>query len=625
MDHFEELVKEFLEGNNKAFEAIYMATYKNVYFTCLSFLKNEKDAEDVTQDVYEAVYKNVKTLKNPENLQVWIYKIAVNKCKNVLKKEKAILVEEETLENVVIEKNENFLPEEYITEKSKRKIVMDIMRKKLSDIQYQTVILFYFNELSVEEIADIMECPPGTVKYRLSVSRAKIKEGVLEYEKQSRDKLYSFAPIPFLTGLLAMEAEAAETPEMWSGIVQRLNILQGGMVAGATHTACQVAAEGLASEGAETLHSEGKVIAERAVIDTMKGSRFMDKLGKILLSIFKNKIVVGIVVLVVIAALAVAVINVAGNDENNSDKIEVVQNGSAANTADETDALPDEDTDIREYDGDGDPYFYKENSWLGTHDYSTGQLESQPEVVICPTSNATITLPFTPEQIQAQVPSYHDYYLTTTQGAYLLAETRDERFAAEFEFTPEWAENTQIVAYNLSEGDMAVEDWINNNYVVIQSLGSVDEAVTEIFGIDLSEVEDTAWDDDAYTEVTLEFLTEQFGSPTHINYNSAGYIFSDNVIEYFYTSMFFVWEFDDYSICVFVSEDFKENENGEYVADLSNLEFAIYSPSAWNVLKSEMLFVKGWLGENQIDEIYSDDFLMPFDCEFPQIESESQS
>ena len=71
MNHYEELVKAFLEGDNKAFEAIYRATYKNVYFTCLSFLKNEKDAEDVTQDVYEAVYRNVKTLKNPENLQVW--------------------------------------------------------------------------------------------------------------------------------------------------------------------------------------------------------------------------------------------------------------------------------------------------------------------------------------------------------------------------------------------------------------------------------------------------------------------------------------------------------------------------------------------------------------------------
>lgn len=342
MDHFEELVKEFLEGDNKAFEAIYMATYKNVYFTCLSFLKNEKDAEDVTQDVYEAVYKNVKTLKNPENLQVWIYKIAVNKCKNVLKKEKAILVEEETLENVVIEKNENFLPEEYITEKSKRKIVMDIMRKKLSDIQYQTVILFYFNELSVEEIADIMECPPGTVKYRLSVSRAKIKEGVLEYEKQSRDKLYSFAPIPFLTGLLAMEAEAAETPEMWSGIVQRLNILQGGMVAGATHTACQVAAEGLASEGAETLHSEGKVIAERAVIDTMKGSRFMDKLGKILLSIFKSKIAISMIIVAVLTSLAVAVVNIIDNAENNSDKTEAVQDDKEENNKDKTEVVQDD-------------------------------------------------------------------------------------------------------------------------------------------------------------------------------------------------------------------------------------------------------------------------------------------
>lgn len=315
MNHYEELVKAFLEGDNKAFEAIYRATYKNVYFTCLSFLKNEKDAEDVTQDVYEAVYRNVKTLKNPETLQIWMYKIAVNKCKNVLKKEKAILVEEETLENIVTENNENFLPEEYITEKSKRKIVMDIMRKKLSDIQYQTVILFYFNELSVEEIADIMECPPGTVKYRLSVSRDKIKEGVLEYEKKSRDKLYSFAPIPFLTGLLAMEAEAAEVPDMWSGIAQRLNILQSGT---------------------------GKALVEEVATGTMRGSGGMDKLAKKIISIFQSKIAISVMILAVVTSLAVAVVNIIDNAEKHSGTTEAVQNDNEENQNDGTEMVSDD-------------------------------------------------------------------------------------------------------------------------------------------------------------------------------------------------------------------------------------------------------------------------------------------
>lgn len=517
------------------------------------------------------------------------------------------------MENIVVENNENFLPEEYITEKSKRKIVMDIMRKKLSDIQYQTVILFYFNELSVEEIADIMECPPGTVKYRLSVSRAKIKEGVLEYEKDNRDKLYSFAPIPFLAGLLAMEAETAEIPEMWSGIAQRLNIMQSRMAIGATHTVEQVTAKGLA--------------VEEAITDTMKGNRFMGKLGKILVSIFKNKIVVGIVGLLVVAALTVAVINVVDNDENNSDKTEVAQDSSAVNTEDETGALPDQDTDAGEYEGDGDPYFYSQNSWIGIHDYSTGQLASQPEVVICPTASETLTLPFTPEQIKAQVPSYNDYVLPQTLGSKLMSETTDEYQGSFRFFLPDGTENTKLLVYNLSDGDMTVEDCINNNYVVIQALGSEDEAFAEIFGMDLSTIEEPEGVDDAYSEAAMEFLTEQFGSPTYIYYNYAQYRGDDNVIEHFYANIFFIWEFKDYIICVDVDEDFKENENGEYVVNLKNFHCVIYSPSAWSVFRDGKFgyteaFKTFVPGENQIDEISLEDF-MPLDCEYPKIANES--
>ena len=596
MNHYEELVKAFLEGDNKAFEAIYMATYKNVYFTCLSFLKNEKDAEDVTQDVYEAVYRNVKTLKNPETLQIWMYKIAVNKCKNVLKKEKAILVEEETLENIVTENNENFLPEEYITEKSKRKIVMDIMRKKLSDIQYQTVILFYFNELSVEEIADIMECPPGTVKYRLSVSRAKIKEGVLEYEKKSRDKLYSFAPIPFLTALLTMEAEAAEVPDMWSVIAQRLNILQGSMTAGT---------------------------------EMMKGSNMINKVKNILFRIIKNKIAVTIVCLAVVAALAVAVVNILENDENNSDKIEVAQEDTGADNTVETGETAEEGVETKEYGEGVDPYFYRQNSWIGIHDYTTGQLESQPEVVICPAASVPITLPFTPEQIRAQVPSYNEYYVTTGSVApYFSTEAdSDERLAAEYEFRPDWAEKVEIVAFNLSESEMVVEDWIHNNYVAIRPLGSTDEAFAEIFGMDLSTIEESEGVDDAYSEAAMKILTEKFGSPNYISYNLADYR-GDNRIENFYANIFFIWEFEDYIICVMVDEDFKENENGEYVVNLKNLSFEIFSPSVWSVFKEgNFIYTKEFFslvpGENQIDEISAEDF-MPLDCDYPQTVSESE-
>ena len=216
------LVLQVEQGNQEAFTKLYEETSKTVYFICLSFLNNEEDAKDIMQDVYITAYNYLPQLNEKEKFQAWINQITVNKCKRFLMKDTAIPMDDEDLSNIRLEDNENFLPEEYITKKEKRKIVMNIMRERLSDIQYETVILYYFNGLTIDEIADIMECPPGTVKYRLSVARGKIKEGVLEYEKTTDDKLYSFATVPFLASLLAAEASGLEVPHLAGQIINTL-------------------------------------------------------------------------------------------------------------------------------------------------------------------------------------------------------------------------------------------------------------------------------------------------------------------------------------------------------------------------------------------------------------------
>lgn len=219
----EKLVQAVLDGNQASFEELYENTKNTVYFICINFLNNEEDAKDIVQDVYLTAYSKLYQLKEKDKFDAWVNQIAVNKCKKFLMKTAPVLLETEDLENLKIEDNENFLPEDYITKKEKRKIVMDIMREQLSRVQYETVILFYFNGLSIEEIADIMECPPGTVKYRLSVARGKIKEGVLEYENINDDKLYSVVGIPFLTGLLTAEVVGLEVPDLYHEIYKSLS------------------------------------------------------------------------------------------------------------------------------------------------------------------------------------------------------------------------------------------------------------------------------------------------------------------------------------------------------------------------------------------------------------------
>ena len=235
------LASQVENGDQKAFEKLYEETKKTVYFICISFLNNEEDAKDVMQDVYLTAYNKIAQLNDKGKFVPWINQIAVNKCKKFLMKKTPIMLDSEDLGELTVEENENFLPEEYIAKKEKRKIVMDIMRNYLSDVQYQTVILYYFNNLTIDEVADIMECPPGTVKYRLSVARGKIKEGVLKYENQTEDKLYSAGGAPFLASLLAAEMSGLDVPGI---LPEVLASLSGNSAAGVVNNAGASAAAG---------------------------------------------------------------------------------------------------------------------------------------------------------------------------------------------------------------------------------------------------------------------------------------------------------------------------------------------------------------------------------------------
>lgn len=208
-------VHDALNGDKKGFEELYRATSKAVYFTCLSLVKNGTDAEDLMQDAYIAAFEKLPSLSEPEKFAAWVKRIAVNKCNDFLAKKGAHPEYPTDGEGAAEEPvGENILPEEYAENREKRRIVMDIMKKSLSDAQYRTVIMFYFDEMSVAEIAEAMDCPEGTVKYRLNAARSKIKKGVLNYENRTDDKLYAFAGAPFLARLLAAESAELTVPAL---------------------------------------------------------------------------------------------------------------------------------------------------------------------------------------------------------------------------------------------------------------------------------------------------------------------------------------------------------------------------------------------------------------------------
>lgn len=213
MNDIKELARQAAAGDKKAFDSLYEQTKNGVWFTCISLLKNEENAKDIMQETYLTAFEKLPALPNFDNIQGWLNKVAANKCKDHLRSSANGSREEseETIEDIP---DNALFPEEYVMDKAKRAIITDIIENKLSEAQSRTIILYYFDELTAAEIAELMGCHEKTVLYRLKTARLKIKEEVLKYENESGDRLHAIVPIPMLTLLLRAAAEDTAVPSL---------------------------------------------------------------------------------------------------------------------------------------------------------------------------------------------------------------------------------------------------------------------------------------------------------------------------------------------------------------------------------------------------------------------------
>ena len=237
------LVEKIKKGDNKSFEKLYKLTEREVWFTCISFLKNETTAQDIMQETYITAFLKIQSLEKSSQIRSWLNRIAVNKCKNYLKGKGEIQLDDEIFENQAIVDERISIPEEYISDKAKREIILSIMQEVLSDVQYQTVIMHYFNEMTVDEISEVFECSRGTVLSRLNYSRAKMKTAIEDYENKSGDKLHGVVVVPFFTTIFKEEAKSLAVPNITIKLPNRQTLATSatkGIATGAKSTVSSI-------------------------------------------------------------------------------------------------------------------------------------------------------------------------------------------------------------------------------------------------------------------------------------------------------------------------------------------------------------------------------------------------
>ena len=201
---FKTLVEQAKNGNTNAWSELFGATRDMVYFNALKLCKNEHTAQDLVQEAYIKAVQNINNLKVPEAFVSWMRMISINVSRNFLAKKSPELIGEEDSEQILAatpEVEEDFLPEEFAMKRETARLIMKMV-DALPEKQRVVVILHYYNDLSVQAIAEQLCISENTVKSRLRYARASIKEQVEEMEKNGT-KLR--AAVPTL-GLVLKEA-----------------------------------------------------------------------------------------------------------------------------------------------------------------------------------------------------------------------------------------------------------------------------------------------------------------------------------------------------------------------------------------------------------------------------------
>lgn len=257
----ESLLDRAKRQDQAALAEIYEQTSGAVYRVLKVLIKNDEDTvQDLLQDTYVKAFTRLDQLQDESKLLPWLKTIANNSAKDWLKKCKPVLFtamagnegneETEALsfeENIEADRiDEN--PELAMDEKEVRRLVMEILNQ-LPEDRRVVLGMFYYEDMSVKEIASILEVSDNTVKSRLNYGRKKVKELVLDLEKKGT-KLYNVAPFTFFVYLLyrlgkSTSVEAAE-----------LDTLQTALHTALQRTAATTStgAGSGASEAASTVH-----------------------------------------------------------------------------------------------------------------------------------------------------------------------------------------------------------------------------------------------------------------------------------------------------------------------------------------------------------------------------------
>jgi RNA polymerase sigma factor (sigma-70 family) len=195
------LVKSLQAGEEDAFTQLYDAFYESIYYHILKTVKEPELAADLTQDTFMEVLETIHKLEEPAAFVTWAKQIAYHRCTAYFRKTHELLADEDedgySVFDTIQEDRAEFIPGEALDKEDLKNAIRDMI-DSLPPEQRSALMMRYFEEISVKEIAEIQGVTEGTVKSRLNYARKAVKQSVEDYEKKHGIKLHCVGIVPLL-------------------------------------------------------------------------------------------------------------------------------------------------------------------------------------------------------------------------------------------------------------------------------------------------------------------------------------------------------------------------------------------------------------------------------------------
>ena len=179
----EELVRRFGSGDRSAFSELVRRYQSRVYSLCFRWLRDPAKAEEVAQDVFIALYKSLADFRGESKLSTWIFRVATNHCKNRLVYGNRRREDRHESIDAPVGGDDDGPVKQYAIDapgpdasinRAEASKLLQAALDALDDDQREIVLLRDVDDLSYEEIAELLQLPKGTVKSRLHRARAEL-------------------------------------------------------------------------------------------------------------------------------------------------------------------------------------------------------------------------------------------------------------------------------------------------------------------------------------------------------------------------------------------------------------------------------------------------------------------